>query len=107
MKRRIGFVSNSSSSSFVLYLKKPVEYSIDTIDDLDRYFISEYYDNAEDFRAEIAGDMLPTYLYEKYHKLADHLNRGEFIYFKEVESGAEEDVEEILKLLGIDYDILG
>jgi len=96
MKIRSGFVSNSSSSSFVILLDKSVTNSIDTIEELNAVFLNKYdYKDGDDnrFRKE---------MYEKYK---EYLGRGYHLYIDEMEWGEGTDTfSEIINNLG--YEII-
>jgi len=96
MKIRTGFVSNSSSSSFVISVDKTdeipkasIEMSIDeisktisTIEELDHYFIEEHgsyhkkYTSVEELFTEDYKD----YLREEYIKYKDELESGKMLF---------------------------
>ena len=93
MKTRNGFVSNSSSSSFILgtkdknpkltievYLKELSTYTLFTKEDVLNYFYKVYY--LEDF-SEIEED---EYLFDEYTTIIEAINDGNTIYVCSVSS---------------------
>ena len=98
MKTRNGFVSNSSSSSFVVLRRDPTLSEEEMVNRTVKHYRKEW---GKDYDKEPG---LKDELEEQAHRLAD---KGQYIFLKDrVEYGGEESVERIvrsiLKLFDID-----
>jgi hypothetical protein len=112
MKIRNGFVSNSSSSSFIISSKekpemvmkidvsKISEYEVHNKKELDRYFEenNDYYDSLEDYLED-------DYNKEQYRELLNELKEGNTIYIGDVCSDDDNDNSSYIYCHGFDGDI--
>ena len=105
MKTRQGFVSNSSSSSFIIKTKEENGYVkikaenfgevLRTKEEVKKHLV-EYYDcDVEEWS---------DYENEKYGKYLDIIDSGNIIIIGSIEYGAEEDFERVCKDLDMEWD---
>jgi len=103
MKIRNGFVSNSSSSSFIIAGKKAprmtidvdisslVEYTINNKVELDEYFIDQYcYESIEEMKSE------DKWVSDNYDNCLKELDKGNTIYAGEVSSDDDDQYSSLI-----------
>jgi len=95
MKKRNGFVSNSSSSSFIISGVKDCKMNIEVdlnslseqvitnLDELDQYFLEEYCDARGDSLEKVLEE---NYVKEEYNKAKEALSNGKTIFVGQVSS---------------------
>jgi len=112
MKQRMGFVSNSSSSSFIVSGKKgskptvvvemelPVDETISSLKELEAYFIERYgYDDADTIEKLFKQD---EYLKESYDECVKELKKGNCIFVGNVANDDGDSISQFLYDNGID-----
>ncbi len=85
MKIRTSFVTNSSSSSFVIHSKDVnIQNTISTKEELDKYIKSQY--GWRDCTIEELMEEESEWLREKYNKYLEWISSGEAIYFGSIDN---------------------
>jgi hypothetical protein len=110
-KIRLGFVSNSSSSSFIIAGKETprmtidvdisslVEYTISNKDELDEYFVDEYsYETIDEIKED-------SWVESQYKKCLRELKEGKTIYAGETSSDDDEAYSNLIYFNGFNGEI--
>lgn len=104
MKTREGFVTNSSSSSFVIALNgNGSEKTIKTKDELDGYYIEQYGSDGDTITDLIEDS---NWIKENYERDLRHIERGKQLYFGSVSTDGDmyEDIERLVNALGAEIE---
>jgi len=117
MKKRIGFVSNSSSSSFIIATKgdqstralveidldELISSSISTKEELVEYILEDYCFGIEDWDKYLTedGEYFDEYIYENYTKMLKSIEAGYTIHTGNASSEGESGLETMICNEGI------
>jgi|GEM_PF-2776810 len=113
MKIRSGFVSNSSSSSFIIAAEKGQPYTIKISVDVDLNRYGTYINNIPDYHKRLKedgwGDVeeYREHYDEKYQKAIAALKGGKVLFFMECATDGSDSLEQMLAMRGLRDVVLG